>query len=658
MILEYIVLLDWASIFIMILLIASIFIKRLYTLRSSKLFIALIILSIATATFDILSVRFFDEPFLVEEIYKTMGFTFNNIYYILRTSTIIIYTIYILELTDSFKYFIKRPLILFLSSIPILICYGIEISNIFTNSLFSVELNEYGRYYFTTNSMPLSMLLYVIPSLYFTISIIVAIRFRYYFTKSQIASILSIIPLTLISFIFQYLSKTTNLFGNSIILFELFATTLGLVLLTSTIESASELIDANTGLISFNRFNRVITKAINTKSKKELLLVEINNYSKIHTKLNYIEADKYINALSSSIKKLSKQIEAEAYSIDDGLYSFVVDFDVFDKKMIDDILNTLNNVFRKEYKPNVRVCVISMPTDFNDTDSLIKFIRNFHTKFKFKTEVIYYNELKNDRSFIIRNNIDKILEEAFIQNEFEVYYQPIYDIRDKSFNSCEALIRLNSKNYGFIEPKYFINYAELSGKILDIDLFVIEEVIKFIASDKFSELGIKFINVNISLSDCFDLTLYNRVLELIVKYGINPKCIHFELVEGNDLVNHDQVNYVLNKFQDEGIEISLDNYGVGYSNIENFTKAPIKTVKLDKKMVDESKDQNMNYVLSSTIELIKSLGRKIVIEGVETKETMDTILKYDLDYIQGYYYSKPITKDELIEFINLNREVK
>ena len=112
MILEYIVLLDYASIFIMLLLLSSIMIKKLYVLKSSKIFIALAIMSIFTCIFDILSVSFFNEPYPLEDVYKNVGFAFNNIYYFFRTSTVIVYCLYILQLTDSLKYLLKKPIIL------------------------------------------------------------------------------------------------------------------------------------------------------------------------------------------------------------------------------------------------------------------------------------------------------------------------------------------------------------------------------------------------------------------------------------------------------------------------------------------------------------------------------------------------------------------
>ena len=656
MFLEYIVLLDYASIGIMLLLIASILMKKLYVLKSSKIFIIMTVMSIFTCIFDILSVRFFDEPFPPLEIYKDVGFVFNSIYYFFRTSTVIIYSIYILQLTDSLKYLLKKPLFLILGLLPILVCYVFEAINPFTRIVFDVAV-ENGRFYFTSGGF-ISVLLYIIPALYFGVSIFVIIKFKYYFNNAQIVSIISIIVLSILSFIFQFISKTTDFIKDTTILVELFATTLGMVLITSTIESAPELIDTNTGLISFNRLKKNLAREFSAKFILNIIIIDISNFYKIKNNLSYEASREYIKKISSIIQKKSKEYKADAYSIDEGIYAITIEGNTDIVSVANDINNAILAGRRKEFIPETKLCVVKLPYDFGEYDSFIKFVRNFHTRFNYNNQIILYSDLKNDRSFNIKNNIDIILDEAFAYNEFMVMYQPIYSVKQKRFNSCEALVRLNSKKYGMIEPSYFINYAELSGKIFDIDLFVIEEVIKFVNSYEFDSLKLDFININIAISDCLDLALYNKVLELIKKYDVNPKYIHFELIEGNDLIDHEKVHATIKEFKKIGIEFSLDNYGVGYSNISHFSKAPINTVKLDKTLIDNLDNKDMDYVLNNTINIIKSLGRKIVIEGVETKEKLEYFKKYDCDFMQGFYYSKPVLQNELIEFLKKNREVE
>ncbi|MCR5349543.1 MAG: EAL domain-containing protein, partial [Acholeplasmatales bacterium] len=267
----------------------------------------------------------------------------------------------------------------------------------------------------------------------------------------------------------------------------------------------------------------------------------------------------------------------------------------------------------------------------------------------------YYGEYKDNKEFIIQNNIDIILDEAIRKNEFDVYYQPIYNTKTKTFTACEALVRLISNKYGYIGPEHFIKYAEMSGKIFEIDSFVIKDTIKFISTDTFKSLGIDKININLSISECMDLKLYDYVTNLIKQYNINPTYLNFEITEGKDITNHKQIYEVIKKFKDIGIEFSLDDYGIGYSNIERFSNIPISTVKLDKTLVNNSKNEGMESVLSNTLNMIKSLGRKVVVEGIETNESLNEFLEYDCDFIQGFIYSKPVPKEEFIDFIKKSK---
>ena len=268
-----------------------------------------------------------------------------------------------------------------------------------------------------------------------------------------------------------------------------------------------------------------------------------------------------------------------------------------------------------------------------------------------------YDEIKNEKSFIIQKNISSIIDEGLSNNEFEVYYQPIYDVKNKRINSAEALIRLNSKKYGFITPNLFINHAEKNGKIIAIDNFVVEEVSKFISSDEFKSLGIDYIEVNLSVADCLDVELPKRIKSVIDNHSVSPKQMNFEITETVD-VEYNIIEKNINDLVEYGFNFSLDDYSTGFSNIIRFSKLPIHIVKIDKQLADGYNDDNMKSIIKNTFNMIIDSNRKIVVEGVETEDQAEAFIKYGCDYIQGYYYSKPLPKNEFIEYVkktnNLN----
>ena len=649
-ILDFVISFDLASIFIMVLLIISIIIKKLYKSDSSKLFIVLIIISLFACIFDILSAHIFNGSYKLTNTIKNLGVIFNTLYYLFRNLMILFFIIYIFELTDSFRLLFNNRYKLLLFFLPILISITLILINPINNILFAVKIKD-GKYYYSTES--LSIILYINVLIYFIVGIVDVIKYKYYFSKNQIISLLSIIPLTLISLIFQYVSKEYDIINDSTILVEMFASTLALILITTTIESASELIDTKTGITSFEQFNKEISHAIDSKNKLNIALIKIHDYYNIYNKFDYDRANAFIYNIGQSLNKSFKHITRyKTYFIDDGLFALTFLNDNKIDTLTEAIEIELGSTIEIDNNMKYGVCIIKLPNDFDTVNSLIRYCRVYNNNNNYLPKKIFnYSDYKNDKNFIIINNIDKILDEDIRLNEFEVYYQPIYNTKTKTFTSCEALVRLISTKYGFIGPEYFINYAEISGKIFEIDSYVIKDTIKFISTETFKELNISKININLSISECMDLNLYNYVVDLINQYKIDPKYINFEITEGKDIINHNQIYDVIKKFKELGIEFSLDDYGIGYSNIERFSNFPISTVKIDKMLVNNSKNEGMQSVLSNTFNMIKSLGRKIVVEGIETKESLDEFMKYNCDFIQGFIYSKPVPKDEFVEFI-------
>ena len=165
--------------------------------------------------------------------------------------------------------------------------------------------------------------------------------------------------------------------------------------------------------------------------------------------------------------------------------------------------------------PLTNVEVVDLLNDFKDYQDIVFFINNIRNRIIFNKDVILFREIKDDKNYQIVANIDKIIDDGLKNNEFLVYYQPIYDVKNKKYSSAEALVRLISKEYGFISPGAFIPYSETSGRVVDIDNFVFETVCKFIASDEFKDLGIDYIEVNLSTVDCINPNLCDNIIGIM-----------------------------------------------------------------------------------------------------------------------------------------------
>ena len=212
-------------------------------------------------------------------------------------------------------------------------------------------------------------------------------------------------------------------------------------------------------------------------------------------------------------------------------------------------------------------------------------------------------------------------------------------MKEKKFHSAEALIRLKDEKYGFISPEVFIPVAEKSGAIHKIGDFVLEQVCAFIASDEYKKLGMSYIEVNLSVVQCMQPKLANHIMEILTRYGVRPEQLNLEITE----------SLFLDK--PEELKFSLDDFGTGYSNMQRIVKLPFDIIKLDRTFTELYDNPKLGIVLTNAINMIKAMKMKIVVEGVETEEMLKLFSELECEYIQGYYFSKPIPREEFVKFI-------
>jgi EAL domain-containing protein (putative c-di-GMP-specific phosphodiesterase class I) len=212
-------------------------------------------------------------------------------------------------------------------------------------------------------------------------------------------------------------------------------------------------------------------------------------------------------------------------------------------------------------------------------------------------------------------------------------------------------LRLKDDEYGFISPELFIPVAEKSGAIHRIGTYVLEEVCRFIASDEYRALQMDYIEINLSVTQCMRPNLAQEVLEIMNRYGVKPDQINLEITETAASYSQNTMMENIETLTDAGISFSLDDYGTGYSNMRRIASMPFSIVKLDKSFINADRNPRIEIILENTIHMIKDMNMKIVVEGIETAELVQQFSDLKCEYIQGYYFSKPIPKEEFVSFI-------
>ncbi len=251
------------------------------------------------------------------------------------------------------------------------------------------------------------------------------------------------------------------------------------------------------------------------------------------------------------------------------------------------------------------------------------------------------------------NDLSQILKQALSDNQFEVFYQPIYSVKKKKFTTAEALIRLNNDTLGYVSPEEFIPIAERDGIILLIGEFVFRSVCKFILNNKLWEKGIEYIHVNLSAIQCMQERLHEQLLTIMDYYGLDYKYIELEVTETAAIASSETLLKNMKSLMEKNMNFALDDYGMGYSNTSSILQYPFHTIKLDKSIVWAAmKNENAKKFLYHTIAMFRDMGIELVAEGVETAEMARMLSKMECDYLQGFLYSKPITADSFLELLS------
>lgn len=250
------------------------------------------------------------------------------------------------------------------------------------------------------------------------------------------------------------------------------------------------------------------------------------------------------------------------------------------------------------------------------------------------------------------NKISAMIVDAIREDRIEVFYQPIYSTKNKLYTSAEALVRIREKDGKLVMPGVFIPVAEKNGLIIELGKVVFRKACMFLKENNLTDKGIKYLEINLSAVQCVKEELAEQYIEIMEELQIDPKTINLEITESAALSSKEILLKNMNKLIEYGVEFSLDDFGTGYSNLNYILELPISIVKFDRQMTNSYfESEKGKLIMDAAINMIKAVGTKIVSEGVETKNQLEVLEKVSIDYIQGYYFSKPINGSDFLELL-------
>lgn len=630
--------LDVAALVLLLILLNSCYVRKMTSGISNHIFMIIVLVSIASTLFDITAVTLDNAQ--SENIVAL--YTAHSGYLITHFLNAPLHLLFVISLTDTWHKLRKHIGIQILLVVPLAVMFVALVANAGNQLIFSVE-NGYTR-------GPLFGLMYVATALYIIFDIVYIIRYRSLFSFGRLVAIATVIPVGLVAMLIQMFNPRT--------LVEMFCGAISLLIVSIGVQRPEDYIDSFTQLTKYSAYVYDMKRVVRNDKHVKIIMLNIGNFRSVQAMVGFDSAMDVLKEVAGKIREINKKMggNADLYYLDNGRFRIVFCGKYRDKA--ESIAEALNQELKRKIELNgldinltPYIVLANYPEEFTGFRGLMSFGADFHLRTPYTGQIIRAGEMYNQNQLDIQNNIDGIIERALEHGSFEVYYQPIYSVAQGKFVSAEALIRLFDPQHGFISPETLITSAEQNGAIHRIGEIVFEKVCQFIASNEFAELGLEYIEVNLSVAQIMNGDLPDTYLAIMNKYHVTPDKINLEITETAAAFAQKVMADNLEKLTQAGISFSLDDYGTGYSNMQRVIQLPLKIIKLDKSFVDTKNNPKVWIFLRNTVKMLKDMNMEIVVEGVETQEMLDAFSDLKCDFIQGYFFSKPIPKNDFIAFI-------
>ncbi len=306
--------------------------------------------------------------------------------------------------------------------------------------------------------------------------------------------------------------------------------------------------------------------------------------------------------------------------------------------------------------PGCHVGISLYPDDARDADGLFNCANSAVIEAERIKEPFLYFDRSVHRQASDRLALKTALKRAFERDELELYYQPI--VRpDGRIAGAEALMRWNHPQMGLLGPESFIEIAEDSRLIAPIDKLALYQACRQLV--RWNDLPEMFLTLNVSAINLSDASLPLVVAQAIEDTGLsNPSRLKLELTESRTVENSRYSNTAMHEIQAMGIEIWIDDFGTGQSSLSYLKHLPVTVVKIDKDFVSElGESPTDEEYLKGIVNTVRSRGKQVVVEGISTKQQLSLVETLPVDYLQGFYFAKPMPSGELNQLLNRERSL-
>ncbi len=626
---------EFLSLLILFLISGSILRRWRISLRSGRFFSCCILINILAALSNMAAYYTLDH---IHKLPLWISYTANSLYFILIYTLIAGYTLYISSQITRFSEDrqVHRSVLILYTVLYALCIFSVLVTP-FTGFVFSFDINlSYDR-----GPLWISGYILLTASLFLVLYFI----FHSHNTRSNpyIRLVKYIIPSLYASVLFKLLFPLANI--------ETFIGALTGLFIFIYIQNIRPESDPTTRLRNLESFIEYLRYLERKKESFQVILISLRDFGSINSTIGYPGGNEILYKAARWLSDFYEGSQLFRY----GPVSFAVilslnaddDTEKNVHRVIDSFPQSWTWKDQSYHIPAFFVDYVCTELD-GDPYKVVEALDFARKEMQnAPTDHIHFNkELAEKLS--ARTGLVRYLRESIDARRFEVYLQPIYSAKDGCFTFAEALLRLRGADGRYISPEIFATVAEESRLDPAMNRLLIENVCAFLGS--YPELPITSVSLNLTMQQLQDVGFADALTAAIRKYSVPDKRIALEVTERILLSSDTTVQLSLLKLRLSGFTLLLDDFGTGYSNFAALLRCRFDKIKLDKSLI-EANDRKSLDIVSTLITLFHNNGQTVVVEGIETAEQKDSILSAGADFIQGYYYSRPLPLDEYVDFI-------
>ncbi len=573
----------------------------------------------------------------------------NTLYLVVHSLCPLCFAGYVLAQTGSWYRLREKKALRIAFFVPYM-CFTATmlVVNPFLKSVFYID--EQGLY---TRALWFPVV-YIIPVFYILIALLDLFIARKLFGVRKCiymcSAVFAIVGATIIQFFFpQYLV-------------EMYMSSLAALILVLGIHKAEERIHPDTGLYKRSAYANDLRMFADMGRSVYIVLINIINYSAIQEMLGYDGVHEAMREIANELRKMSheKHLDLDLYYGGNGCFRIVIDNRYEEEAM--ELAHSVNALLLSDFEIwdmqlnlVANVCVANFPKDIDSVNYMLDFGSNLSDE-AFTGEVRYAEKMFDKHTYEMHSNMSAIIERGFTDQTFELYYQPVYSDELNRYVSVETFLRLHDETYGDIPPTDIIAQAEKNGSVHAITAYELEEVCKFVSSPVFLELGLSYVEINLSPTQCMWEDLVAVLLSTLSSYGVPSHRICLNITDVESVDDYTSMIDNLKSLSTAGIILEMDDFGAGVFEIERMTTFPLSGIKLDRSFVKKAIEQNNKSLLSNTVNMIRELGMNVVAVGVEDENIRNFMEAIGCHIMQGYYYARPMPLIDCVALL-LNAQI-